>query len=288
MFNHHFFAGAEAKAKFLNFLQEKPNEKCCVITDPPFGCRTEPLAHTIRTIAVEYKSVNKSLSMLPVFWIFPYYMETYIQNEMPEMEMLDYKINYTNHDTYHSGQNGRKHGSPVRIFTNVPLASVKLPAAEGYHFCPKCRRSVDAGNKHCSSCRKCPAKNGSTYVHCALCDNCVKPSYKHCMNCMRCTQVEGHQCDEFQKNLTCAVCLARGHNEFNCTEWTNLSGRKLNNLIKLKKKAENKGKRLCFVCLKVGHRERNCLKRGNLLHENVFLSAAENVVSSNSEREIKC
>lgn len=280
MFNHHFFAGSTAKAKYLDFIREhQPNTKCCVVTDPPFGCRTEPLVHTLRTIAQDYKEINGFLQILPVLWIFPYYMENYIQKEMPEMQMLDYKINYTNHDTYHSGPNGRKQGSPVRIFTNVPLDRIKLPVVEGYRYCPKCCRFVDMANKHCKICRICPSKNGSTYVHCTLCDACVKPTYKHCANCMRCTQVQGHQCTEFQLNLTCAICLNRGHNELNCVKWLTHMGRKMNNLIKLKKKAEMKGKRLCFVCLNVGHREMNCTKRQTALEERTFLGITENIFS---------
>lgn len=283
MFNHHFFAGPEAKVKFSDFLKEGPNEKCCLVTDPPFGCRTEPLAHTIRTISIEYKRTNNLLDMLPVLWIFPYFMENYIQFEMPEMEMLDYKINYTNHDTYHDGQKGRKQGSPVRIFTNIPLTLVKLPANEGYRYCPKCKRSVHIANVHCRICKRCPSKNGSTYVHCALCDNCVKPTYKHCTNCIRCTQVEGHQCDEFQMNLTCDICFGKGHNELNCLKWTAMAGRNLNNLIKLKKKAENKRKRLCLICLNVGHREKKCTRRRELLKEEYFLSIPKNIVNSNKK-----
>lgn len=55
-----------------------------------------------------------------MMWVFPYFMETYITHLMPEMEMSDYKINYTNHEMYRS-INGRKEGSPVRFLTNISL-----------------------------------------------------------------------------------------------------------------------------------------------------------------------
>jgi hypothetical protein len=45
--------------------------------------------------------------------------------------MCDYQINYVNHGSFKSA-GGRKKGSPVRIFTNLPLEKVELPEGEGY------------------------------------------------------------------------------------------------------------------------------------------------------------
>lgn len=283
MFNHHFFAGPDAKRKFHAFLREGANENACLVTDPPFGCRTEPLAHTIQTIADEYKRVNDFLNILPVFWIFPYYMESYVRCVQPQMEMVDYKVNYTNHDTYHDGDKGRKQGSPVRIFTNVPLNVVRLPTSEGYRFCVKCKRWVDGVNLHCGACKRCPSKNGSTYIHCKLCDICVKPTYKHCTNCNRCTQVAGHHCTEYQKNITCAICHKKGHIEVDCMEWIRVSGKNVNALNKMRKKAEKVGKKLCLVCLKMGHNEKYCTKREILLKESYFLDKLTNILNTNGE-----
>lgn len=280
MFNNFFFAGAEAKQRFHAFLNEGETEKCCLVTDPPFGCRTEPLAYTIQSLTTEYKQINGHLSLLPVFWIFPYYMENYVRGEMPQMEMMDYKINYTNHDTYHDGQKGRKQGSPVRIFTNASLHLIKLPASEGYRYCSKCKRSVDSVNVHCAICKRCPSKNGSNYRHCTLCAVCVKPNYKHCTTCNRCTQSDGHKCVEYQANLTCYICYEKGHNELNCTNWLNIAGRSLAKVKKLCMKANKKNRKLCLVCLKMGHNERMCAKRNELLNEERFLNVFANIVNS--------
>lgn len=285
MFNHHFFAGVEAKSQFHLFLKEaaNSNERCCIVTDPPFGCRTEPLAHTIQLLGQEHRELNGFLKLLPVFWIFPYYMENYIQAVMPQMEMLDYKVNYTNHSTYHDRTDGRKQGSPVRIFTNVNLNLVRLPKTEGYRFCPICNRSVASENMHCNKCKRCPSKNGSTYSHCTLCETCVKPSYKHCDDCNRCTQVQGHDCSAFQKNLTCMICRLKGHNEINCVEWLKASHRNGHSVNKLFRNSIKKRQKLCLVCLKSGHNELNCRKRKELLQEEWFLGGFTNMLNENME-----
>lgn len=92
-----------------------------LITDPPFGGRTEALAHTFSTINEQYKKLNKSKIDLAMFWIFPYFMEPHIINLLPDFCMLDYKVEYDNHKLFQNGPKGRKQGSPVRIFTNVNL-----------------------------------------------------------------------------------------------------------------------------------------------------------------------
>lgn len=213
-------------------------------------------------------------------WVFPYYMETYIINVMPEMEMIDYKINYTNHDLYHNGENGRKQGSPVRIFTNILLrfvsslncfynannncfftfnfySKIPLPQTEGYKYCTKCQRWVAKENRHCSICVKCPSKNGDTYVHCNLCKLCVKPNYKHCKSCGRCTQKVGHDCLVYQRNLICWICRQKGHTERKCENWRGkiTKGNKLH----------------CLICGVGKHNEKFCPKRRVLLGEEYFL-----------------
>lgn len=91
-----------------------------LITDPPFGGRIEPLAYVLNLINKQYKSLNKIKTDLPIFLIFPYFMEPQILNSLPNFKMLDYKVEYDNHPLFHSEKNkGRKYGSPVRIFTNI-------------------------------------------------------------------------------------------------------------------------------------------------------------------------
>lgn len=282
MFNNFFFDGSQAETLFNDFLTNAPNERCCIFTDPPFGCRTEPLVATLRSLCLRYQSINKCRDILSIFWIFPYYMETYITNLMPEMTMVDYKVDYTNHGTYHSNENGRKFGSPVRMFTNVAPNLIELPTEDGYRLCKKCKRWVSCANKHCDRCKCCPSKNGSSYVHCRQCENCTKPSYRHCSTCWRCTQIENHDCTKYQSQLTCMICLRKGHNEANCVKWFEVCKRKPKDVQKLKAKVLKTGQRICFLCFKGSHNERMCPKRNELLNETTFLSQAYNSLCTNS------
>lgn len=209
-------------------------------------------------------------------WVFPYFMENYIKNVMPEMDMIDYMVNYTNHKLYHNDVKGRKGGSPIRIFTNIPLELIPLPACEGYRFCKICEKFTFKDNAHCQKCAKCPSKNGSKYVHCELCALCVKPSYKHCKNCDRCTQIVGHNCDFYQRNITCWICLTKGHNESNCEKWAKLS----TNTLKIRKKSMKIAKKICLICSKIGHNEPNCNKRELLLKEKMFLGKICNIFNN--------
>lgn len=79
----------------------------------------EPLAETVKRIDSQFKQVNNTSEDLPVFWVFPYFMESHLKNSLPSLSMLDYKVDYDNHPLFTSGPKARKHGSPVRIFTNV-------------------------------------------------------------------------------------------------------------------------------------------------------------------------
>lgn len=243
MFNHHFMCGEYSQNRFDSYLRESPNEKLCLVVDPPFGCRTEALVMTLKRIQVQYQLMNRSV--LPIMWIFPYFMERYVLQEMPEMNMLDYKVNYTNHKTY---QESGRFGSPIRIFTNIQENLIRL--GDGYRFCVACRRDVCAENKHCDKCRRCSSKNGATYVHCNQCAVCVKPYYRHCDNCNRCAQKE-HNCTEFQMNSSCWICWEQGHVEKYCPKVSN------------RKRKPGKGIRQCLICNKLNHNERNCKQKLN-------------------------
>lgn len=250
--------------------------KTCLFTDPPFACRTEPLSFTLKTIAQRYKKLNSIYHVLPIFWVFPYFMENYIHNVMPEMDMMDYLVNYTNHKHYHSGVNGRKEGSPIRIFTNIPLNLIPLPISEGYRYCKLCEKFTFKENVHCRKCGECPSKNGSKYLHCELCALCVKPNYKHCKNCDRCTQVEKHDCASYQSNITCWICLTKGHNEVNCEKWAKLNRKTLG----IKRKSLKTAKKICFLCNVAGHNERKCKQRKFLLKEETFLGEVCNIFNN--------
>ncbi|XP_018563680.1 zinc finger CCHC domain-containing protein 4 [Anoplophora glabripennis] len=212
-FNHHFFF-TEAGNVFKDFLKSSKGKNTVLITDPPFGGRVEPLAFTFTTINNEYKSIHKTKSDLPMFWVFPYFMEPQILNSLPNFKMLDYKVLYDNHSSFQNGPKGRKQGSPVRIFTNVNPRLIKLPEDE-YKFCPLCNRWVSLENKHCSLCNNCTSKDGRSYVHCEICKRCVKPTWKHCRKCERCTQVE-HKCLILKFSKRCFHCKEEGHKKSEC------------------------------------------------------------------------
>lgn len=90
-----------------------------LVMDPPFGGRVEPLADTVNAIIQGYQKLNNVEDKMPIFWMFPYFMETHILNSLPDFVMLDYKVDYDNHPLFTKDEKGRKYGSPVRIFTNV-------------------------------------------------------------------------------------------------------------------------------------------------------------------------
>merc|ERR1712226_1451174 len=93
---------------------------------------------------------------------------------------------------------GRKQGSPVRFFTDIPLRGFVLPANEGYKRCEPCDRWVAKENLHCDICNSCPGKDGRTYKHCSPCGRCVKPTYVHCDTCNRC-KLPTHSCSGVQE-----------------------------------------------------------------------------------------
>lgn len=57
-----------------------------------------------------------------------------------------------------SGLKARKLGSPVRIFTNIPLDKFLLPKEEGYWLCKDCMKWSSKENKHCPYCSFCTSK----------------------------------------------------------------------------------------------------------------------------------
>ncbi|KAH8254707.1 hypothetical protein KR032_011779 [Drosophila birchii] len=255
MCNNHFFYNRKPFEKFLNCSN---SDHVLIVTDPPFGCRTELISHTLRSLRRLHNRINQLPSMpLSIFWIYPYYSANHIKQEMPEMEMCDYRINYTNHLRYTNvGRQSRFCGSPVRMFTNVPLRLLRLPLEEGYKYCRDCDCYTAKENLHCSRCGTCPSANGQTYRHCDHCDTCVKPNYVHCSSCRRCTQREGHTCAFYQSKQHCWLCGDKGHIETNCLKFKN---------SKLK---HTKG---CLICGKRNHRERRCNHRRKYFREHHFM-----------------
>lgn len=256
MCNNHFFYD---RTPFEQFLAGTSSDRLVIVTDPPFGCRTELISHTLRSLRKLHNQINRLPSTpLSIFWIYPYYSANHIRQEMPELEMCDYRINYTNHLRYTNvGKQSRFCGSPVRLFTNVPLRLLQLPPEEGYKYCQKCDCYTAKENMHCNRCGKCPSVNGQTYKHCESCDACVKPNYVHCSDCRRCTQKEGHNCSFYQTKQHCWMCGQKGHIETKCP---NFRKRKTN---------YTKG---CLLCGKRNHREKRCSYRSKYFREQCFMN----------------
>ncbi|XP_012995900.2 rRNA N6-adenosine-methyltransferase ZCCHC4 [Esox lucius] len=217
MFNHHFFGGEAATKVLLSFLIEKDGEKVIMVTDPPFGGLTKPLAWSFSQISETWsklQTLEASDAEVPMVWIFPYFFEPRILECFPSFTMLDYQLDYDNHPLYKHGKTGRKQ-SPVRLFTNLNPQDVVLPKEEGYRFCKVCARYVWSENRHCSKCNVCPSKDGRQWKHCSECQKCVKPSWRHCQSCGRCA-LPGHPCGNSPGLEGCFICGSLKHKRRNC------------------------------------------------------------------------
>lgn len=257
MFNDYFFDGPENKLKLIEFLKDDDSERSrhCLFTDPPFAARTELLTSTIQKIKLLYNETNSHHKVLPIMWIFPYFNECHIKLEMPEMEMLDFQVNYMNHRAFRESYKGRKEGSPIRIFTNIDPTLIQYPSSlSNYRLCKPCKRFVAISNRHCKICQKCPSKSGATYRHCDQCILCVKPNYTHCATCNRCVQKVGHDCETYQSFQECWLCSQRGHVEKNC---------------QIMKQFKRRKDGSCAVCKgKLKHNLKNCPEKWKYIESN--------------------
>jgi hypothetical protein len=219
-FNNYFFSEEEGACVLREFLQCDGGNGVVLVMDPPFGGRAEPLAKTAHEIMWLHRKLcpNSQTDMI-VLWIFPFFMEPQILASCPDFTMLDYKVDYDNHPSFASGPKARKHGSPVRIFTNASPKDIPLPKEEGYRYCSICLRWVSEENRHCTQCNACTSKDGRTYVHCNECMRCVKPSWKHCATCKRCC-LPCHMCGEFVSSQLCFNCGEPGHKKRNCPSFS--------------------------------------------------------------------
>ncbi|XP_018011447.1 rRNA N6-adenosine-methyltransferase ZCCHC4 [Hyalella azteca] len=227
MFNQHFFDGARARQRVITFLTGAKN--VCVACDPPFGARVELLNVCFSYLADLWRDANglPPHAQMSVLLMFPYFLEYQITENLPTFTMLDYQLDYINHDHYTSGsKKAMKRGSAVRVFTNRPASVFPLPESEGYRRCEPCDRWVYASNVHCDLCRGCMGKDGSAYKHCDECGRCVKPSWQHCAACSKC-QSRDHRCTgqpsvSFklhqlrELSSKCIVCGDPGHKRKHC------------------------------------------------------------------------
>ncbi|XP_075050850.1 rRNA N(6)-adenosine-methyltransferase ZCCHC4 [Mixophyes fleayi] len=239
MFNHHFFGGEAARDTCKKFLQEDNGKGVIMVTDPPFGGLVEPLAFSFKKISEMWRtsSTTGNCKVLPMFWIFPYFLESRILQCFPDFSMLDYQVDYDNHTLYKHGKTGRKQ-SPVRIFTSISAEYIVLPASEGYRYCSACKRYVSSENKHCDLCNSCTSKDGREWKHCPLCNKCVKPSWAHCSSCDRCA-LKDHSCGSVVDG--CFLCGGKGHKRSSCPR-LHVSGNH--------KKMKNRSKRNVRINLK--------------------------------------
>ncbi|XP_055877800.1 rRNA N6-adenosine-methyltransferase ZCCHC4-like isoform X2 [Biomphalaria glabrata] len=239
MFNHHFFA-PEGREKVSEFLKEG-KDHVIMVTDPPFGGMVEALASSFTKLSSMWKEqaddgikTHKGGGLLPTILFFPYFMEKRILEELPSLAMLDYKVDYDNHNLF-NGQNKKK-GSPVRIFTNISQVLFSLPLQDGYWFCEPCQRFSSHENWHCKDCGACTSKDGTKYVHCDACLRCVKPSRVHCFKCGTCQLID-HECGR-KTAAGCHLCGELDHKRRDCPHRTDNYGEEIlvNNRIRKRKK----------------------------------------------------
>ncbi|CAN7995778.1 unnamed protein product [Ixodes hexagonus] len=206
MFNGFLFRGISAERMVQRHLGS--GCKCALLIDPPFGGLVDAIARTLGKMVADAAALGSSLNVL---WFFPYFNEKRILGAMPSLRMLDFAVDYRNHSAFKDA--GRTKGSPVRIFTDIPLGQVQLPLDQ-YEYCDKCDRWVSVLNKHCNICKDCTSKDGGPYKHCGKCGMCVKESYKHCLRCQKCLP-QGHVCGS--TGVVCFVCKMPGHKSVQCT-----------------------------------------------------------------------
>ncbi|XP_050547183.1 rRNA N6-adenosine-methyltransferase ZCCHC4-like isoform X3 [Daktulosphaira vitifoliae] len=187
LFNCYILEECDTKEILVDLLSKE--DSMAVLIDPPFGGRLEPIAYTMKKFDDIRLKHNKNF--LTKFLILPYFMERYVKSCLPEMSMLDYKVDYSNHKKFND--TGRNKGSPIRLFTNANQSKIPLPSDENYHFCEECNRWVSGENNHCYQCGGCMSKNGRKYIHCNLCKKCVKCTWKHCKKCKKCC-LPDHRC----------------------------------------------------------------------------------------------
>lgn len=211
MFNNFHFRGEQSETVVKDRLLT--GSRCAIVVDPPFGGLVDAVARTLEKFTEQAATLDCELK---VFWFFPYFNEKRIVAALPRLRMLEYAVDYENHADFTSGGKRAK-GSPVRMFTDVPLGQIPLPESGGYTFCAPCDRWVGRHNKHCAVCNDCPSKDGGLYRHCELCTVCVKGANEHCTVCDRCLP-PGHDCQS--KGVTCFACKQSGHKSTECMQRT--------------------------------------------------------------------
>jgi hypothetical protein len=164
MFNGHIFSPRRFfNDKFLSIIKN-----CLVIVDPPFSAFHRVLAHSIDTL-FQCKDIQRNLILFN-----PYFLERWIADAFPRLNMLDYKIEYASQSALHLCR-GKK-GSPVRIFTDICPSKFPPLDETNYKYCQECNRYTLVTNQHCFACRACTSKDSLPDRHCSLCPTVCQSS----------------------------------------------------------------------------------------------------------------
>ena len=124
-----FFFDRDDQERTRDFLRQAD----FLVVDPPFGCPISALAHAIHWV---HKCAAQPV--VPTLLFFPYFSAPALEHALPDFRRSNYCVSYINHKTYvhaapaHVGVSSpaapaSRKPSPVRIFTNIDLASFALP-----------------------------------------------------------------------------------------------------------------------------------------------------------------
>lgn len=161
------------------------SSKLLVIADPPFGIMIPALADTLVRLKkkINYFKREDSEFELKMMLFHLYFYEKRISDALPELRMMDYKVNYSNHKKLRQDAN-----SIARLFTDIDARQLVLKGLSGYKFCADCQRWTHEIASHCPDCKNCMSKNGKESAHCSLCDRCFQIDWEHCFTCEMCTR----------------------------------------------------------------------------------------------------
>jgi len=113
-----YFYTALGRKAFEKFLSTSGN--LLVVIDPPYGALVDPIAHNLKQIGSQFKLVhseNHGENEVKIMWIFPYFVESRLQQAMPELKLCNYQIAYENHPNF----NG-KSDLQERQFACLPIS----------------------------------------------------------------------------------------------------------------------------------------------------------------------
>lgn len=183
MANNFLFEKDKYERNLNEFLAA--SSKLLVIADPPFGIMIPALADTLVRLKkkIQYFKREDSEFELKMMLFHLYFYEKRISEALPELRMLDYKVNYSNHKKLKQDAN-----SIARVFTDIEPKQLVLKGLSGYKFCEDCQRWTHEIANHCPDCKNCMSKNGKESAHCSLCDRCFQIDWEHCFTCEMCTR----------------------------------------------------------------------------------------------------